>query len=43
MKLDLKRGKLQWQKNKDIANRMGWIIDLLDSDENYEDEEGWNL
>lgn len=38
MKHELEKEKLQWQKNKDIAKGIGWIIDRLNSDEEYEDE-----
>lgn len=38
MKIELEKEKLQWQKNKDIAKGIGWIIDRLNSDEEYEDE-----
>ncbi|MEM0143397.1 MAG: hypothetical protein QXL94_05550 [Candidatus Parvarchaeum sp.] len=38
MKLELEKEKLQWQKNKDIAKGIGWIIDRLNSDEEDEDE-----
>ncbi len=38
MKLELEKEKLQWQKNKDIAKGLAWIIDKLDSDEEEEDE-----
>ena len=38
MKLELEKEKLQWQKNKDIAKGIGWIIDRLYSDEEYEDD-----
>ena len=38
MKLELEKEKLQWQKNKDIAKGLAWIIDRLDSDE--EEDEG---
>ncbi len=33
MKLESEAEKLQWQKNKDIAKRLAWIIGRLDSDE----------
>ena len=33
MKIELEKEKLQWQKNKDIAKGIGWIIDRLNSDE----------
>ncbi len=36
MKLELEKEKLQWQKNKDIAKGISWIIDRLNSDD--EDE-----
>jgi|ACXJ01.1.fsa_nt_gi type III secretory pathway component EscV len=38
MKLDLEKEKLQWQKNKDIAKGIAWIIDRLNTDEEYEEE-----
>ena len=38
MKLELEKEKLQWQKNKDIAKGLTWIIDRLNSDEQEEDE-----
>ena len=38
MKLELEKEKLQWQKNKDIAKGLAWIIDRLGSDEEEEDE-----
>ena len=38
MKLELEKEKLQWQKNKDIAKGLAWIIDKLDSGE--EEDEG---
>ena len=38
MKLELEKEKLQWQKNKDIAKGLAWIIDRLNTDEEYEDE-----
>ena len=38
MKLELEEEKLQWQKNKDIAKGIAWIIDRLNSDEQEEDE-----
>jgi hypothetical protein len=38
MKIELEKEKLQWQKNKDIAKGLAWIIDRLNSDEDYEDE-----
>ncbi len=33
MRLELDKEKLQWQKNKDIAKGIAWVIDRLDSDE----------
>jgi hypothetical protein len=36
MKLELEKEKLQWQKNKDIAKGLAWIIDRLGSDEDDE-------
>ena len=38
MKLELEKEKLQWQKNKDIAKGLAWIIDRLDSVDEDEDE-----
>ena len=39
MKIELEKEKLQWQKNKDIAKGLAWIIDRLNSDEEeYEDD-----
>ena len=38
MKLELEKEKLQWQKNKDIAKGLAWIIDRLDSDDEDEDD-----
>ncbi len=38
MKIDLEKEKLQWKKNKDIAKGLAWIIDRLNTDEEYEDE-----
>ena len=38
MKLELEKEKLQWQKNRDIAKGLAWIIDRLDSGEEDEDE-----
>ncbi len=38
MKIELEKEKLQWQKNKDIAKGIAWIIDRLNSDEEDEDE-----
>ena len=38
MKIELEKEKLQWQKNKDIAKGLAWIIDRLNSDEEDEDE-----
>ena len=38
MKLELEKEKLQWQKNKDIARGLAWIIDRLDSEDEDEDE-----
>ena len=37
MRLELQKEKFQWQKNKDIAKGISWIIDHLDSDD--EDDE----
>ena len=37
MKLESEAEKLQWQKNKDIAKGLAWIIDRLDSDEEEDD------
>lgn len=37
MKLELEKEKLQWQKNKDIAKGLAWIIERLDSDEEEDD------
>ena len=36
MKQELEKEKFQWQKNRDIAKGLAWIIDRLDSDEDYE-------
>lgn len=36
MKLELENEKLRWQKNKDIAKGLAWIIDRLGSDEDDE-------
>ena len=33
MRLELQKEKFQWQKNKDIAKGISWIIDHLDSDD----------
>ena len=38
MKLELEKEKLQWQKNKDIAKGLAWIIDRLNSDEQEEED-----
>ena len=38
MKLELEKEKLQWQKNKDIAKGLAWIIDRLNSDDEDEDD-----
>ncbi len=38
MRLELEKEKLQWQKNKDIAKGLAWIINRLDSyDEDKDD------
>lgn len=37
MKLELQKEKLQWQRNKDIARGIAWVIDHLDVD-NDDDE-----
>ena len=39
MKLELEKEKLQWQKNKDIAKGLAWIIDRLDSDDDEDDKD----
>ena len=39
MKLELEKEKLQWQKNKDIAKGLAWIIDRLDSDEEEDEDD----
>lgn len=33
MRLELEQEKIQWQKNKDIAKGIAWIIEHLNSDE----------
>jgi hypothetical protein len=38
MKVELEKEKLQWQRNKDIAKGLAWIIDRLDSDDGDEDD-----
>lgn len=38
MKLELEQEKLQWQKNKDIAKGIAWIIDHIETDDDYEEE-----
>jgi hypothetical protein len=38
LKLELEREKLQWQKNKDFAKAIGWIIDRLDSGDEDDEE-----
>jgi hypothetical protein len=36
-KIELEREKLQWRKNKDVAKAIGWFLDRLDSDDNYDE------
>lgn len=36
MKAELEQEKFQWQKNKDIAKGIAWIIDNLNSDDDNE-------
>ncbi|MCW6170842.1 MAG: hypothetical protein LVQ96_06690 [Thermoplasmatales archaeon] len=39
MELELEKEKLQWQKNKDIAKGLAWIIDHLGSDDEDDDQD----
>ena len=39
MKLELEKEKLQWQKNKDIAKGLAWIIEHLGSDDEDDDQD----
>lgn len=38
MKLELEREKHQWQKNKDIAKGIAWVLDHLEIADGYEDD-----
>ncbi len=35
LKLELEKEKLQWQKNKDIAKGIAWIVDRLSEPDDY--------
>lgn len=39
LRVELEREKHEWQKSKDVAKALGWILERLgESDEEYEDE-----
>ena len=39
LKLELEREKIQWQKSKDIAKAIAWVLDRMDEGEDEYDDE----
>jgi len=39
LELQLRQQREQWKRQKDVAKAIGWVLDRMDSDDDYEEED----